>query len=469
MKTSVFFGLGLTGLLACSASMGQSSNIFERAKLLAKSVNFGNAFEAPKEGDWGLTLETSYFDAVKSAGFSAIRLPVRWNAHAAQTAPYTISPAFFARVDWAIQQATTRGLAVVVNIHHYDELIAEPAAHKARFLAIWQQVASRYAKQSNLVFFEVLNESNGKLEPFLNQYMQQAIATIRQSNPTRAIVVGGNGWNSIQGLYDLQLPNDPNLIGTFHFYSPFEFTHQGAEWVSPTPPVGVDWDPELFSWAGGWQNWSWESTLQPKPNGVFVTYNKGYGGVYLHNDAAVTGVIAVRFNTDKAINITVACLEKNNGGNIGGTSLQTINGQNTVTASACGSSNGVVRDLILMNNSANPQSGFQLSNLELQTTNGTVNLSSNAAQAINSQLERAANWSKTKQRPVWMGEFGAYSKANMAARVRWTDAVRQSAEALGIGWSYWEFGAGFGIYDPRSKQYRVELTKALLPNFSPKR
>jgi endoglucanase len=467
MKTAVF--VGLTALLACGAGIGQGSSIVERAKLLNKSINFGNALEAPKEGDWGLRLETSFFDAVKSAGFSAIRLPVRWNAHAAQTAPYSINPSFFARVDWAIQQATARGLAIVVNIHHYDELIADPVAHKARFLAIWQQVAARYAKESNLVFFEVFNESNGKLEPYLNAYMAQAISTIRQSNPSRAIVVGGNGWNSIQGLYDLALPNDPNLIGTFHFYAPFEFTHQGAEWVSPVPPVGVDWSPTLSAWSGSWQNWSWESTLLPNQTGVAVTYNKGYAGMYLHSNSPVTGVSAVRFNTDRAINLTVACLEKHNGGNVNGANIQALVGQNTINASACGSSGGVVRDLILINNSPSPQASFQLSSLELQTASGLVKLRTTAAEQLQSQLERAAAWSKTTKRPVWMGEFGAYSKANMAARVRWTNAVRQSAENLGIGWSYWEFGSGFGVYDPATKQYRTDLTKALLPQFSPTR
>jgi endoglucanase len=460
--TILLSALAISSLLAFATSAQNS--IFERAKVLHKSVNLGNALEAPKEGDWGIRLETSLFDAVKSAGFGAIRLPVRWNAHAAANAPYTIKPEFFARVDWAIQQATSRGLGIVVNLHHYDELIADPPAHKARFLAIWQQIAARYAKQSDLLFFEVLNESNGKLEPLLNSFISEAIATIRKSNPTRAIVVGGNGWNSIQGLSDLKLPNDPNLIGTFHFYSPFEFTHQGAEWVSPTPTVGVDWSPNSFAWGNGWQNWSWESRLRPVSNGVSVTYNKGYAGVYLHNDKVTEQVSAVRFVTDRAISLTVACLEKHNGGNINGTSLQTVVGQNTISAATCGSSNGKVRDLILMNNSDSPQSAFLLSNLELQTASGAVRLDTNALQELQKQLEMAAKWGKTNNRPVWMGEFGAYSKADLAARVRWTSAVRQSAEALGIGWAYWEFAAGFGIYDPANKRFALDLTKALLPN-----
>jgi endoglucanase len=37
------------------------------------------------------------------------------------------------------------------------------------------------------------------------------------------------------------IPEDENIIVTFHFYTPFEFPHQGAECVSPTPAVGRKW------------------------------------------------------------------------------------------------------------------------------------------------------------------------------------------------------------------------------------
>ena len=49
---------------------------------------------------------------VREAGFDAVRLPIRWSAHAAQTPPYAIDAAFLARVDWAANQALARGLAV---------------------------------------------------------------------------------------------------------------------------------------------------------------------------------------------------------------------------------------------------------------------------------------------------------------------------------------------------------------------
>ena len=46
-------------------------------------------------------------------------------------------------------------------------------------------------------------------------------------------------WNNADALASLKLPNDANLIVTVHNYSPFNFTHQGANWVTPMLPLGV--------------------------------------------------------------------------------------------------------------------------------------------------------------------------------------------------------------------------------------
>ncbi len=43
------------------------------------------------------------------------------------------------------------------------------------------------------------------------------------------------GWGL---LTTLTLPSDPYVVPTIHTYDPFEFTHQGATWVTPTPALG---------------------------------------------------------------------------------------------------------------------------------------------------------------------------------------------------------------------------------------
>jgi endoglucanase len=109
-----------------TAAPSEPPELFALNKRLGRGVNLGNALEAPSEGAWGVTLQEAYFKLIRDAGFDAVRIPVRWSAHAAKTEPYTIQPAFFERVDWAIQQALDRGLVAVVDMHHYEELDKRP-------------------------------------------------------------------------------------------------------------------------------------------------------------------------------------------------------------------------------------------------------------------------------------------------------------------------------------------------------
>jgi len=45
-----------------------------------------------------------------------------------------------------------------------------------------------------------------------------------QSNPY--FIIGGGYWNSYNTLVNIKIPDDPYLIGTFHYYDPYEFTHK---------------------------------------------------------------------------------------------------------------------------------------------------------------------------------------------------------------------------------------------------
>src|SRR5262245_39342175 len=115
-----FVSLALFALVAAIPAAGQSqkladkSDIFPVNKALGRGINFGNALEAPKEGDWGVKIEASYFKLIKEAGFDTVRVPVKWSAHAAKDAPYTIEPEFFKRIDWVLDQAEANKLNAVL-------------------------------------------------------------------------------------------------------------------------------------------------------------------------------------------------------------------------------------------------------------------------------------------------------------------------------------------------------------------
>ena len=75
----------------------------------------------------------------------------------------------------------------------------------------------------------------------------------------------------------------------------------------------------------------------------------------------------------------------------------------------------------------------------------------------------ARDWAKAEGRPVFLGEFGSVrSNPDLASRLRWTRFIRDTAEAHGFTWAYWEYQAYFGVWDPQAKQWRRDLLDALV-------
>lgn len=209
---------------------------------MGKCVNMGDHLDAPTEGEWGRPILDSDFAFIKKAGFDSIRLPVRWSAHALAQAPYTIDPAFLARVRHVVDTARAARLNVLLNVHNYEEMATAPAAHVERFAMLWKQIAAAFADTPEKnVWFELLNEPHGALDDSnLLALLTPALAQVRATNPTRPVVIGGSHWGGVPSLATLRLPDDPYLVVTVHSYEPFDFTHQGATWLAPgrVPPLG---------------------------------------------------------------------------------------------------------------------------------------------------------------------------------------------------------------------------------------
>lgn len=230
----------------------QDADATQQIKLLSRGMNVGNFLDGtPVESSWtGNTLHGWFFEAIKEAGFDNVRIPVRWNIHASDTAPnYTIDPVFFARVDWAIAHTLTRGMAAVLNIHHYDEYYADPAGQHDKFLALWKQIAAHYQNYPKQLIFEILNEPQNQVTAAIwNADMNAAVTEIRATNQWRTLMIGGVNYNNISELYnnDVSFPaGDNNIIATYHYYNPACFALvQGWDcenhgWDLPNPATGT--------------------------------------------------------------------------------------------------------------------------------------------------------------------------------------------------------------------------------------
>lgn len=322
----------LLGLVAVSAARGE--DIFEANRALGRGINLGNALEVPKGQNWGFTLKMEHFKVIKDAGFDHVRVPVRWSDYAAKSEPFTIDEAWFGRIDKVLDECEKQKLRVVLNVHHYEEMFSAPRGHFPRLKAIWKQLAARYAKRPETIYFELLNEPHEALTSEMwNEFTPQLLATVRETNPTRPVIIGPGMWNNVHEVKTLKLPEDKNLIITVHYYLPFDFTHQGAPWTEDRVRSLVD------------RRW-------PKDVGEETQLKKDF--------------------------------------------------------------------------------------------------------------EAVAKWSKESGRPIYVGEFGAFEKAPLESRGQWTRAVAEESEKHGFSYAYWEFGAGFGAYDPKNRAWRKPILEALI-------
>ena len=208
---------------------------------VGRCINMGNHLEAPTENEWGgRMIADDDFAIIAKAGFTTIRLPVRWSTHATATAPFTIDPAYMKRVAHLVDLARASGLNVILNSHHFEEIHSAPERHAPQLAAMWAQIADRFKDQPrDHAWFEIENEPHDKFnDSNLLATLTPALRAIRKSNPDRPVIIGGQSWSGIDSLATLKLPDDPHIIPTFHYYDPFDFTHQGASWVNPAPPLG---------------------------------------------------------------------------------------------------------------------------------------------------------------------------------------------------------------------------------------
>jgi len=218
---------------------------FQQQARIGRCVNMANHLEAPNEGEWGRKIKDTDFKEIAEVGFSAVRIPVRFSAHAEAHSPYHIDESFMSRVIHVVNLAIAVDLHVVLNIHHYEEIFEDPDAHKERFVALWAQISERFQSLPDSVWFELLNEPHKSINnQNLMGILAPVLAEVRKYNATRKVVIGGEDWSGIDSLATLPLPDDDNIIATFHYYEPFNFTHQGATWVDDIPPLGTKFGSE---------------------------------------------------------------------------------------------------------------------------------------------------------------------------------------------------------------------------------
>jgi endoglucanase len=219
--------------------------------------NLGNTLDAPSETEWGNPYtKKSNIDAIKAAGFNAVRIPISWNRHVDSN--YNINAGFMKRVKEIVGYAIDNDMYIIINTHHDEGIFKfqnkDMTASKAAFEKVWKQIAGQFRNENEKLIFEGLNEprtkgsskewQGGTSEEWanLNQMEQIFVNVVRASgsnNTKRILLISTYAASAEQIAMDgLKLPDDSSnsinkFIVSIHAYSPYNFAlNEGAGAVS---------------------------------------------------------------------------------------------------------------------------------------------------------------------------------------------------------------------------------------------
>ncbi|HEV7607032.1 MAG TPA: glycoside hydrolase family 5 protein, partial [Steroidobacteraceae bacterium] len=234
--------------------------------------NLGNTLEAIcSETAYGNPAATqALINAVKAAGFNAIRIPVSYDCHTAPTGTTTIPADWMARVKQVVDMAISQNMYVIINIH-WDNgwlqdhpVFASQTAVNAKQQAYWTQIANTFKTYDQHLLFAGTNEvhadfntptaENNTVQQSFNQTFVTAVRNTGGNNASRTLVVQTYNTNIAHGLAFMNMPTDTiasRLMVEVHYYDPYDFTlnETGAcnVWGAPYPDSGPNC------------NWAYES------------------------------------------------------------------------------------------------------------------------------------------------------------------------------------------------------------------
>nr|WP_321452671.1 cellulase family glycosylhydrolase [uncultured Carboxylicivirga sp.] len=226
---------------------GVESNAIELAQKIIAGWNVGNSLEVPGgETGWGNPkVNKDLIDAVKAAGFNAVRIPCAWDGYIVDRETYEISSTWLARVKEVVDYCIDNDMYAVINTH-WDGgwLENNPTYDKQnevneQLYAIWQQVGIYFRDYDEHLLFAGTNEvhvenvytkptnENIEVQQSFNQTFVDAVRSTGGKNAYRNLIVQTYNTNIGWGVELHNMPTDEadgRLFVEVHYYDPYEFT-----------------------------------------------------------------------------------------------------------------------------------------------------------------------------------------------------------------------------------------------------
>lgn len=177
------------------------------------------------------------FRKIRRMGFRHVRLPFSPEPLFHEDDPSRIDGPYLAALDRAVDAILAESLAVILDMHPeqggpFKRRLADDDAHVRRVARFWEALAHHFStRDPDLVFLEVMNESEVRDRERWAWVQRKLLHAMRDGAPRHTLIATGARWGNAKELTRLEPVDDPNVVYDFHFYDPFEFTHQGATWA----------------------------------------------------------------------------------------------------------------------------------------------------------------------------------------------------------------------------------------------
>ncbi len=238
---------------------GMESDAFTLFKKIKVGWNLGNSLESYNDGmanhmdaetSWGNpTVTKEMIDAVKNAGFNAVRVPVRWYPHVTdQNTMAEVKTEWLDRVKQVVDYCIDNGMYVILNTHHEDWLESHPLVEEAETVLmkernLWRAIATFFKDYDEHLIFSGTNEveinwqaptvDNLQAQNNFNQCFVDAVRSTGGKNYYRNLIIQTYATNPDYAFSDyanghLIFPTDvvENRIAIeFHFYRPAGFSY----------------------------------------------------------------------------------------------------------------------------------------------------------------------------------------------------------------------------------------------------
>jgi len=233
---------------------------------MLRGIAIGNGVWSANDVNLGCN-DSADYAKIKMLGFNAARFYLSYKFFENDASPYSYKQSGWNFLNRNLEFAKANGIKFILNMHVPQggfQSNGEGAAlwdneeNQKRLIALWREIAKRYAKDTTVAAYDILNEPVvSKDKSQWQKLAQRIVNAIREVDTDHLIlvermnaIIPGNYSNDAEMNYIFI--NDPvNKWGlTFHFYSPIEYTHQYASWVEhfkntdggryPDPRIGRD-------------------------------------------------------------------------------------------------------------------------------------------------------------------------------------------------------------------------------------